>query len=196
MIKINTKIRKTLFATSLLLVVATGIAFAAFGDTAKYVGSSFKIGSADLKLLINLGSGTEVTNLADELPGPNFDNIGPNWTSDYPIKLYNNGTSDVQIMTNAFYETVNDPDDLRQDIMIELFAWDDVNQDGIVDISELGVSLGQKTIIKWKTEGYAVGTLGTNNTMGLLLRFSTLALPDTKQGSSAIFDFEFDSIGL
>lgn len=181
-------------AILLSLVIVAGIVYAAFADKGKILGSNFSVGSSDIKLLVDVSAGTGTENLSDELTGPAFVGISPNWQEDYLMKIFNNGTSDVDLSSNANYETANDPDELRQIIFVEPFEWDDLNNDGLVDSGEEGASLGRKTIIKWKTEGYALGQLGQGEVKGLILRFSTDSVSDTKQGKSGVFDFEFDSI--
>ena len=194
---INIKINKNIYRYSafvLVLVAIVGATFAAFAYKGKVLGTAFSIGSSDMKFLIDLANSTDTANLTDELQGPSFNNISANWTKDYLIKLYNNGTSQVQLASNANYLTANDPDDLRSIIYVEPFEWNDANTNGALDTGELGVSYGRKTIVKWKTEGYALGTLDQGGIKGLLLKFSTDTVSDTKQGKSGIFDFEFDSI--
>ena len=105
-------------------------------------------------------------------------------------------TSKIGITTTANYETANDPNDLRSITLVEIIKWYDTNQNGILDEGEEGQSIGQKTIIKWKTEGFNLGELYYGQTMGLILRFSTPSVGDTKQGTSAVFDFEFNSIQM
>jgi len=75
-------------------------------------------------------------------------------------------------------------------------VWNDTNNDGIFDTGEEGTSFGIKSIVKWKTEGFDLGTVNTGEVLSLVLRFSTNTVSDTKQGENAIFDFEFDSIGV
>lgn len=180
----------------LLLFVAAGVAIAAFGDKGEILGSSFSIGSADIKFLKALDGGTANDNLTDQLNGPSFTNISSNWNADYALKIYNNANTAVQLTTNADYVTANDPDDLRQIIFVEPIQWDDLNNDGVATSDELGQSYGEKTIVKWKTEGYSLDSLDTGLSKGLVLRFSTDSVPDSKQGKSALFDFIFDSISL
>lgn len=177
------------------LVLIAGVAYAAFEDRGRVLGSRFSVGSSDLKLLADLAGGTDSVNLEDEITGPNFDNIYPNWQSDYMVKIFNNGSSVVQLTTSANYETANDPDELRQVIFVEPFEWDDANGNGVVDTGEEGASLGRKTIVKWKTEGYSLGQLNQGEVKSLILRFSTDSIGSSKQGKTGIFDFEFDSIG-
>lgn len=183
-------------STVILISLVAGVAYAAFTDKAQVLGSTFKVGSANLMFLEDLAMGTDPINYRDELPGPTFENIGPGWTQDYLVKLISMATSKIGISTNAYYETVNDPDELRSDIYVEIIKWNDSNQNGIVDSGEEGLNLGKKTIIKWKTEGFALGEIFYGQTMGLILRFSAPAVSDLKQGASAVFDFEFNSIQM
>jgi len=191
--------RKRLTITFLLIAVlllVAGVAVAAFGDKGEILGSSFSIGSADIKLFKDLTGGTAPENLVDELNGPAFTNISPNWSEDYPLKIYNNAPTHIQLTSNAYYLTANDPDELRQIIFVEPINWGDANNDGVVEESELGSSFGKKTIIKWKTEGYDLSSVAPGAVKGMVLRFSTENVSDTKQGKNAVFDFEFNSLGI
>lgn len=184
-----------LIGSSLIVIsLIAGITYAAFSDKAKVLGSSFSVGSANLMFLESLSMGTDPSNYKDELSGPTFTNIGPGWTQDYLVKLISMASSKITISTNAFYETVNDPDDLRSDINVEIIKWYDTNQNGIVDEGEEGPVVGKKTIIKWKTEGFTLGDLYYGQVMELILRFSAPTISELKQGASAVFDFEFNSI--
>lgn len=195
-IKISKKAIITYLSLGLLLAWSVGATYAAFSDKGKYLGSTFNVGSADLKILDDVSVGLDPTNLIDEKPGPTFDNISPEWTQQYGIKLYNNATTILDVTSNANYETANDPDELRQYIYCEIFEWDDANSDGIVDTAEIGDSKGMKTLIKWKTEGLNLGEIATGEVKGYVLRFSTqTAFPVSKQGKSGIFDFEFNAVG-
>ncbi len=102
----------------------------------------------------------------------------------------------MQLTTHARYVTTNDPQDLRTLIYVEPFKWNDANANGVLDTGEEGTSLGRKTLVKWSTEGYDLGTLATGQIQGVLLKFSTDAVSDSKQGATAIIDFVFDSIGI
>jgi hypothetical protein len=179
-----------------LSVLATSIAWAAFSDKSLIGASTFSVGNSDLKLLSNVSMGSETGNQADQLAGPIFTNISPNWQQDYLLKLYNNGTTPLQVASNANYETDNDPAELRSVIFVEPFIWSDNNGDGEVGSDELGVSLGKKTITKWKTEGYDFGRLETMQVQGFVLRFSTESLSNTKMGAEGLFDFEFDAVSV
>ncbi|KKU50873.1 MAG: hypothetical protein UX73_C0012G0018 [candidate division WWE3 bacterium GW2011_GWC1_47_10] len=181
----------------LMLVVITtvGVTYAAFTDKASVLGATFSAGSADIKLLLDITKGVETSNLAEDLQGPTFSGIGPNWSADYLMKVYNNASSTLLLSSAANYETATDPDELRSYIYVEPFVWND-NGNGLLDAGELGQSYGKKTIVKWKTEGLSLGQAATGEVKALVLRFSTDTLPDTKQGKSGVFDFVFSSAGL
>lgn len=176
--------------------LVAGVTYAAFTDKGKVLGSTFSAGSADIKFLADVTLGTDSSNLTDELTGPSFSNISPTWTQDYLLKLVNNGTSNLGVVTNAYYETANDPDDLRSDIQVEILPWDDANSNGVVDTGEMGTPIGTKTIIKWKTEGFDLGAFNAGQKKSLILRFTAPTLGDDQQGSTAVFDFEFEAIQL
>jgi hypothetical protein len=178
------------------VVFCLGIAYAAFQDKGKVLGSTFSVGSSDIKLLNDVSGTTDSSNLADEINGPNFSNITPNWKNDYLIKLVNKGTTTLSMASHAKYLTANDPQDLRNIIFVEPIVWNDLNNNGLADDGETGVSLGRKTIVKWNTEGFDFGLVNVNETKGFVLRFSTDAVSETKQGASGIFDFEIDAVGI
>lgn len=180
----------------MFMVGVSGVVYAAFSDKAKYTGTKLSVGNADIKLLKDLKLGIDSTNLSDELEGPAFNNIVPFWVQDYLVKIYNNAAGPIQLTSTANYETINDPDELRSVIYVEPFVWNDVNTNGLLDTGELGVSLGRKTIIKWKTEGYDFGRMESGEVKGILLRFSADGISDTKQGKNGSFDLEFGSASL
>jgi predicted ribosomally synthesized peptide with SipW-like signal peptide len=193
-------VKRTLYiyvAIALLCAATAGATYAAFSDRGKYLGSKFMVASADLKLLNDLTQGTTPSNLLDEKPGPVFDNIGPGTKVDYPIKMWNSGSSSVNVASNANYETANDPAELRQVILAEILEWNDANSNGVAEAEEIGVSLGNKTIVKWKTEGIPIGVLTVGEIKGYILRFSApTTLSSTLQGATGIFDFEFTSTNI
>jgi hypothetical protein len=178
-----------------LLAVVTGIALAAFTDKGTVSGATITTGSADIKMLRDLTLGATNLNLADELQGPAFNNVHPYWTQDYPIKIYNNSNSTLQLFSHADYETANDPEELRQYVFADFYVWQDANNNGIAEEGELGQNVARKTITKWKTEGFSLGQIAAGEIKPLILRLSTDNLSDTKQGKSATFDFEFSTIG-
>lgn len=192
--------KRTLYiyvAIALLCAATAGAAYAAFSDRGKYVGAKFMVASAELKLLNDLTMGTQSSNLVDEKPGPVFNNIGPGTKVDYLIKMWNSGTSNVNVTSNANYETANDPAELRQVLTAEIIEWNDANANGIVETEEVGTSLGSKTFVKWKTEGIPLGVFTVGEVKGYILRFTAPTnLSATLQGAMGIFDFEFTSTNV
>ncbi len=188
------KKRTLLIIIIISLLVLAGVAYAAFADKAEILGTSVSVGSADIKLLNDLAGGVESGNLTDSKNGPFFENIYSGWTQDYLVKIFNNGTSILRMTSHADYLTANDPEDLRSIIYVEPFSWTDSNGNGSVDSGELGASYSRKTIIKWKTEGFDLGTLTTGGINAYVLRFSTDSISETKQGATGVFDFAFDAV--
>lgn len=170
-----------------------GLVYAAFLDKIKVPGATFKVNSAEIKFLKTLTGGINTENLTDELVGPTFDNIGQTWQQEYLLKIYNNTAATLNLNSKSNYTTANDPDDLRSYIYIEPFEWSDANNNGIAETSEIGSTYGKKTLLKWKTEGITLNTIAPGTTKALVLRFSTENLPDSKQGKTGIFDYEFES---
>lgn len=190
------KYNLTYFTVLALILLTTGVTLAAFTDKASILGASFSVGGSDIKLLSDVTVGTQVENLADQIPGPIFTKISSDWTKDYLVKIYNTSAEEVMLTTNANYLTTGDPAELRSIIFVEPIEWNDSNSDGVADSGELGNSLGKKTIVKWKTEGFDLGVVSGGEVKGLLLRFSTDGVGSTKQGQSAVYDFDFNSITL
>jgi len=193
------KMKKTFYiygSLVLLILLTLGVTFAAFSDKADFAGSIFSVASSDIKLLDIIGGGTDPSNLVDAKPGPQFESVTEYWTADYPVQIYNNATSDVNLTSWADYETANDPAELRQYIYVEILDWDDTNEDGQVQQEEFGTSYGLKTIVKWNTEGFDLGVLSQGEVGSFCIRFTTGNLSDSKQGQSLLFDFWVDALGL
>lgn len=191
--------RKSAIALGSLLVMAVGlmgVAYASFTDQSKFMGSRFSIGSADLKLLNDLAGGTGASNLVDTKPVPSYDNISPGWSSNYLIKVYNNGTQPVTLSSKMDYLTSNDLMDIRELLYMEPYAWDDANNDGLADEVEQGISYGRKLFTAWKSTGFNFGELGAGDTKALIMRFSADNIANVKMGAVGTFDFMFDSVGL
>lgn len=175
------------------LILLGGISYASFMDKSSVLGSTFSVGSSDIKLLENVAGSIEETNLVDEITGPSFGSITPYWQQDYLLKIYNNATFDLDLTSNAEYETANDPEEVRQLVYVEPLEWEDNNANGLLDDGENVYSYGRKSIVKWKTEGFTLGTVAQGEIKGIILRFTTDTISDTKQGASGIFDFEFNA---
>ncbi|MBD3366114.1 hypothetical protein GF360_02095 [candidate division WWE3 bacterium] len=182
----------------LLLVLTLGVTFATFTDTLDFGGAMFSVANSEVKLLDAIGGGIDPSNLVDSKPGPQFDNVAGGWFADYPVEIYSNATTDVNLWSWANYEdvAVNDPAELRQYIYVEILDWTDANGDGMPEQSEFGSSYGRKTILKWNTEGIDLGTLSPGEVRSLALRFSVDSLSNAKQGESLLYDFEFEALGL
>jgi hypothetical protein len=180
----------------LLVLLTLGVTFATFTDKADFLGTTFSVASSDIKLLDVIGGGTDPSNLVDHKPGPSFENITPEWWDDYLVEVYNNATGDLQLSSFADYETANDPEELRQIIYVEIFDWEDLNADGLVQEEELINSYGGKSIVKWKSTGFDLGVLPQGEVRSFVVRFSTTSISPSKQGSNILFDFEFDALGL
>lgn len=184
-------------ALVLALATTAGVTYATFSDKAKITGTTFSTGSTDIKFLADTTLGTSAGNLVDNIQGPTFTNIYPGWDKYMPIKIYNNSTTAISLSSAANYATANDPDDLRTYIYVSPYIWNDVNNDGIYTGDEQGQNLGEKSITKWKTEGFEFGMIQPGETKSLVIYFYTnQTLTDAKQGKTGVFDFEFTSWGL
>ena len=194
------KNRKYYLALGSMIVVMgafMGIAYASFTDQAKFTGSRFSVGSADLKLLNDLAGGTSAENLVDSKPAPNYDSVSPQWQADYLVKVYNNGTQAVTLTSNMDYLTANDPGNIREFIYMEPFDWDDVNNNGMYDgETELGSSHTKKAFTAWKSTGFNFGQLDPGTTRSLIMRFSTGSISSSSMGKSGVFDFMFDAVSI
>jgi len=194
------KIRKSFLTLGSVLLVAgalMGVAYASFTDQAKFAGSRFSIGSADLKLLNDLAGGTDTANLVDTKPVPSYDNISPGWYQNYLIKVYNNGTQAMTLTSNMDYLTTNDTASIRELLYMEPYDWNDDNNNGLFDgESEQGISYGKKAFTAWKSTGFDFGQLVGGATKGLMMRFSVGSITNSKMGAVGTFDFMFDGVGI
>jgi hypothetical protein len=182
----------------LLVLLTLGVTFATFTDKADFLGTTLSVASSDIKLLAVYNGGLDPSNLVDSKPGPTFTNVSSSWHEDYVVQIYNNATGPLNLTSKATYEVDNDPDELRQIIFVEMFDWEDANGDAIPQQEEFEQhSLdGAKTIVKWNTQGFDLGTLPQGEVRTLVLRFSTNTISPTKQGKGIIFDFSFDALGM
>jgi len=189
-IKVKTKLRRII---SFLLagVLISGVAFAALSNKILMKGITFKTSTVELKFLKDISIGPSSDNLTSEISGVSFDGILNGWSTDYLVKINNTSSNLLQIKSFANYTTAEDPSSLRYSLFIELFPWNDLNNNGVIDDGELGNSLGIKNFVKWKTEGFDLGTFESGKTYGYLLRFTADGITDSKQGQSGNFDFEF-----
>lgn len=189
--KLNKKLFYILFVLSLLML--GGVSFANFFDKSNVLGSTFSVASSDIKLLQNNTLGTNQSNLIDYLDGPDFDNINPYWQKDYLIKIYNNGSANLDIISNSDFLLTNDPKNISKILFVEIIEWNDANSNGVVDEQEGVYSFGKKSFEMWKAQGINIGTINKQNLKGYILRFTTQAISDDLQGATALFDFTFNS---
>lgn len=154
-------------------------------------GITFKTSTVELKFLKDISLSSNSENFTSELSGVSFDGILNGWSSDYLVKIHNTSINNLQIKSFANYTTSEDPASLRYSLYVEIFPWNDLNSNGLLDEGELGTSLGVKNFVKWKTEGFDLGSFESDKTYGYLLRFTADGITDTKQGQAGNFDFEF-----
>jgi predicted ribosomally synthesized peptide with SipW-like signal peptide len=183
---------------SLILIsgLVVGVTYAAFTDKSNVLGATFTVGSVNLQFLSDVTNETDPALYVDELPGPSFTGLTTLWNTYYVLKLVNIGTSKVSLSSHANYETANDPKDLRSDIIVEVLTWEETTPGEMPNENSTLVSLGKKSITKWKTEGIDIGEYDSGKVIPLILRFTAPTLTDTQQGSTGIFDFEFDAIEI
>lgn len=181
---------------------------AVFEETVKVAGTSFSVatnfdGGGDppptpsntaLKMLKNLALGHEPGNLVDFIPGASFENINPTWVSEVPVKMYNAGSQVLDIVASAAY--ISDVDTIRDDIYVEISAWDDLNNNGVIDGGEEGDSYGRDTILRLRNDTFPLGELVSGETRGFILRFDGAGLTEVNKGMSAVYDFTFTGFGL
>lgn len=189
-IKINPKLRR-LISFLVAGVFIGGVALAALSNKVLMKGAVFTTSTVELKFLKNLSLNVENENLTSELSGISFDGITNDWVNKYPVKLVNISSSALNISSFANYATANDPASLRYSLHVEIFKWNDTNKNGTVEEGELGESLGRKNFVKWKTEGFSLGSFEPNDVKSYVLQFSAEGVTDSKQGATGSFDFEF-----
>lgn len=191
-------ILKSLVVITTVAALVTTNTMAAFTARATIHNSTFSTGTASLKFLNDLSIDNPATdpgfqaNLSAGIPtGPVFNNIIPNWTMDYSLKLYNAGT--INLIASALGVFVSDTSDLRTQVYVQALAWNDVDSDGVVDVGEVGSSYGAPmTLEDWRTNAITFGQINTNTVMPIILRFSTGDLDGIYQGQNTVFDFQFD----
>lgn len=198
---------KKIFLSGALVLLSCvslfGITSAVFEENVSVAGTSFTIGTSSgepggttgntaLKILKSNTAAASGSNLADTITGPAFENVNTTWVQTLPVKLFNKGTKTLAIVSGATY--VSDPDTLRDDLYIEILAWNDTNNNGTVQEAEIGQSFGKNTILRFKNDTFALGDLTANSTKGYVLRFDGTGLSDANIGKTAIYDFIFTGV--
>jgi len=189
-IKIKLKLRR-IISYLLAGVLVSGVAYAALANKILMKGASFTTSTVQLKFLKNLSGGINSDNLSSQIDGVVFDGILDGWQKDFLVKIVNNSSQNLQVKSFANYATDQDPASLRYSLYVELLPWNDINNNGVYEAGEEGISLGKKTFVKWKTEGFDLGTFEPSKSYGYILRFTSEGITDSKQGANGIFDFEF-----
>lgn len=187
---IKTKVRRIL-SFILAGVLVSGVAYAAISNKVFMKGATFTTTNIEIKFIKDNTNNTDVSNLVSEIQGVSFDNIYNYWTQDYPVKILNTSSNTLKIVSYANYTTAEDPANLRYSLFVEVFDWNDENNDGQLTDNEIGKSYGKKNFVKWKTEGFDLGELGVIAIRPLVLRFSAENLTESKIGQTGRFDFEF-----
>jgi hypothetical protein len=154
-------------------------------------GVAFKTSTVELKFFKDIASSAVAENLTSEISGVAFDNIINGWSNDYLVKIQNTSANPLQVKSFANYSTADDPASLRYSLYVEVIPWNDSNNNGLAEETELSTSLGVKSFVKWKTEGFDLGSFESNKSYGYVLRFTADGITDSKQGQSGAFDFEF-----
>ncbi len=200
---------KKFFLSGLLVLLSCvslfGVTSAVFEESASVAGVSFTIGEESsepggggttgntaLKILKNTAVSAEESNLADTINGPSFTNVNSTWVQTLPVKIYNKGGTVLDIVGTANY--VNDPDTLRDDLYIEILAWNDANNNGTVEEGETGESYGHDTILRFKNDTFDLGELNGSSTRGYILKFDGSGLSEANIGKTAVYDFVFTGV--
>lgn len=187
-----------LLLVTLCLVSLFEATAAALSEDVKVAGTSFTIGTeagtggggnTALKFLVNVAGAIENSNLSDSINGPSFGEISSTWTDQMELKVYNKGTKELNLITKANY--INDPNTLRDDIFVNVLAWDDVNNNGQAEASEVGQSYGYNTILRLKNDTFPSGSVGAGEVKGFVLRFDGTGVSEANFGQSAVYDFIF-----
>ena len=172
---------------------------AAFEESVKVAGTSFSIGTdvgesevlgpanVALKLFDNLGGSASVDNLVDSVPGPDFVGVNDVWTDTYLVKAHNSGDIPLDLVATANY--VSDPDELRDDLFIEIIGWDDTNNNGVLDAGEETTSYGYDSILRFKNDTFLLGSIAQDETRGFVLRFDGSGLTEINETMVAEYDF-------
>lgn len=184
------RILKSLLVLSAAVAVMVGVTSAAWTAQTKVLNpSSFKTGNADLQIWDEnyYGKGWQ-----EEINGPSFDNIYPNWTQDYSLKVRNNGSTNLMLSLKGKLETGwKDDKGLRHQITVKVWKFvddGDYHWDG-----EPTKYLGERTLEAWRSGPFLADQLNAGDQQWFLLRFSVGDLGDyyqdaTLSGYSFVFD--------
>lgn len=185
---------KHLISSALLIMITvaaiTVSTQAAFTAQATISGISFSTGNAALNLFGNLAytNAGNNGNLTYTLSGPSFQNISPNWTHDYFLKYFNNGS--INLNTSLRVVVVNDPAGLANHLKAETWLWNDIDGNGGHSGPDTYSLLAPaQTLQNLTISPAALGQMNVHQARGILLRFTTGEMPSETQASSANFNF-------
>ena len=188
--QMKNKIFLSWFVGGVFLGIAGLMAVAAFQTQGQVKGTSFTAGSAEILFYSSLAGTTDSSNLLSEKSFSPFELIGPNWLDTRLIKIYNKGTENLKLTFGA--EVVGTDSTLSQNLNIEVFNWNDSNNDGVLADDELGTSFGTKTLKQWQTASFDLGTFETKTTKSFALKFSAGDLTDEFQKANVTYNFVFN----
>ncbi len=180
----------------LLLVVLVGVTFATFTSEATVDPTMVTVASTSIKLMDGFRPTVDPAFLTNMLPGPTFEDITDDWSEDYVVQIYNTGTTDVSLVSRSDYVVPDDPTEVRQALHVTFYEWTDTNGDGAIQEDEfLDTSYGDRTIVRWKTQGFDLGVLHPQELRTFVLRFTAPGLTDAHQGQMFMFKFSFEGLG-
>ena len=142
-----------------------------------------------LVFLKNNSNSYSNNNISKSIAGPNFKDIDNNWKDSYEFTLYNQGDKDITVISKANY--VEDPDGLRDDIFVALHNWNDKNDNGKFDDSELGEQLEYNSILRWRNDTFNLGNLESKSANKYVLVFDGSGITDANLDKKAIYSFRF-----
>lgn len=184
----------------LMIFMVAGLVYAFVQEHGKVNGTTFKVssqpvaeggvptaGNQNLKLLQNLIGATTANNLADQIPGPVFQDINTAWKDKSLVKVYNSGTKTLKLVSSAEY--ASDPNTLRDDIFVKISQWNDNNKNGKFEETELGESYGYDSVLRMKNDTFELGNLNAGDVRGFVMEFDGTGLSETNASQEAVYNF-------
>lgn len=149
---------------------------------------TISVGNANLKILKVPTAGTGSTNIADSIDGLVYQNVNPATEQYFPVKVYNKGQVNLNLVASADY--ISDPDTLRDDLYVGIYEWTDTNSNGQYEVGELGTALGSDTILRLRNDTFPLGVLSGGQVKGFVFKFAGTGLSSANFSKSAIYDFK------
>jgi hypothetical protein len=182
-----------------VLTVYTSVE-AAYLDKGLVKGAKFKVGDKNLKsgsketslkFLKDLASKPNEDNLDAEISGPDFDDIDNDFKGQFAFKVYNDSDATMKLASKSDY--VEDDKKIRYGIFAKVNKWDDKNDNGKVDSSEIGDKYAEDSILRWRNDTFKLGEVKSKEVNGYVLTFDGRELTEKHKGASATYDFEIYS---